>query len=256
MIVNKENTSEVKTHGVTQLKTHGVTLSHPVSRDLLIKITLIGFLALWLNLGVYGQNPDQQDSTLVIEQGVFDSDKPLRCSLNFNIREFRNSKFEEKKIPAILSHYKNDSIAIHKNISIKTRGNSRKEFCYFPPIKLKLKKASFDDPYLDLVKNQKLVTHCKEGNNYEQALLKEYLAYKLYNVLTDKSFRVRLMDMQYIDSENKVKTSNHYAFLIEDIDILAERNNCLKIKQEKLDMSHIDTATMLQISLFQFMIGK
>jgi len=227
-----------------------------IDNKLVLKIFFIGSIAIWINFNVNGQDLDQQDTSLVFQQGIFDSDKLMHCSLTFNIREFRNNKFEAKKIPAVFSHHKSDSIAVHKNISIKARGNSRKKICYFPPIKLKLKKASFDDPYFDLVKNQKLVTHCKVGKNYEQGLLKEYLAYKLYNILTEKSFRVRLIDMTYMDSENKVKTSNHYAFIIEDIDVLADRNNGLKIKQERLDMSHVDTSSMLQISLFQYMIGN
>ena len=37
-----------------------------------------------------------------------------------------------------------------------------------------------------------LTTHCRDSSSYEQYVLKEYLAYRIYNLLTDKSLRVRL----------------------------------------------------------------
>ena len=37
-----------------------------------------------------------------------------------------------------------------------------------------------------------LTTHCHEGAKYEQYVLKEYLAYRIYNLLDAKSLRVRL----------------------------------------------------------------
>ena len=107
---------------------------------------------------------------------------------------------------------------------------------------------------MDQVKNQKLVTHCKSSKSHDQFLFKEYLVYKLHNVFTDMSYKVQLMKMNYIDSEDKVKTISRFAFMIEDIGVVANRNNCMVIKPENLGMIHIERSSMLQLSLFQFMI--
>jgi hypothetical protein len=216
-------------------------------------LSLFGFLSISQS---FAQNQIPQNDSLILQQDVFDDKNFLNCTLTFNIREFTRSKFENKNIGAILSYQKNDSINITREIQIEARGQSRKEICYFPPIKLKLKNTSFDDPYLDQVKNQKLVTHCKSSKNFEQYLLKEYLCYKLFNILTEKSYRVQLMKIKYIDSEEKVKPITRYAFLIEDTEILCERNNCLQVKMDNLGMKHIDTSSMIQFSLFQYMIGN
>lgn len=217
---------------------------------------LIVLLLLLISFTSRGQVIDKNNDSIVVSQGIFDSYDPLHCSLTFDIRKFRKEKFEDKKIPAVLIFHKNDSVSIQKDIYIQARGESRKTICYFPPIKLKLKNTSFDDPYLDRVKYQKLVTHCKSSKNHDQFLFKEYLVYKLYNVFTDKSFRVQLMKMNYIDSEDKVKTIERYAFLIEDSKVLADRNNCLLIKPDNLGMMHIEKSSMMLLSLFQFMIGN
>ncbi len=62
--------------------------------------------------------------------------------------------------------------------------------------------------------------------------------------------------MNYIDSEDKVKASTHLSFLIEDIDVLASRTNSFVLKSKSLRMSHVNKSSMIQLSLFQYMIGN
>ncbi len=231
-------------------------MSFKVKINLCLRGFLAGLLLMLVAQYAKGQNSDQENDSLVIEQEVFSSDDPLQCSLTFNIKKFRKEKMEGNKIPAILTYHKNDSVNISKDIHIEARGQSRKEICYFPPIKLKLKKTSFNDPYLEQVKTQKLVSHCNSSKNFEEYLLKEYLTYKLFNVLTNKSFRVQLMKVNYIDSEDKVKPITRFAFLIEHKKIMAVRNDCMEVNNEKLGMKHVEKSSMIQCSLFQYMIGN
>jgi len=227
-----------------------------VKSNSLANIIIIGLLLIWINPGLLAQNLNEGNDSLVIESNIFDTDNPIYCSLEFNIKEFRKDKFKDKKIPAILTYFKTDSDTISKEIHIEARGESRKKICFFPPIKLRLKNTSFDDPYLDQVKNQKLVTHCNSSKDYEEYLLKEYLTYKLFNILTEVSYRVQLMKIDYIDSKDKVKPVTRYAFLIEHTKILAERNDCLQIKSENLGMKHVEKTSMILFSMFQYMIGN
>lgn len=226
---------------------------------LMSKLNVFFLVLCTLYLGLsqtVAQTTYASNGSLVLDYGIFSSDEPINCSLIFDIKEFRKGKFIGDKLPAILTYHKNDSISIDKDIYIEARGVSRKTICYFPPIKLKLKKTSFDDLYFDQIKNQKLVTHCKNSKDFDQYLLKEYLVYKLYNVLSERSFKVRLMKMNYIDSENKVKPITRYAFLIEDKKVMAQRNNSILLKTETLGMKHINKTDMIQLSLFQFLIAN
>lgn len=69
-------------------------------------------------------------------------------------------------------------------IFIESRGSYRKEICYFPPMKLKLKNATLDDPCLDRVNKLKQVTHSNTPAEYEQYLFTKNLVYKHYKLLT------------------------------------------------------------------------
>jgi hypothetical protein len=100
----------------------------------------------------------------------------------------------------------------------------------------------------------KLVTHCEYGN--EDYLFREYLIYKLYNVLTDNSFRVRLTKITYINTFKKSKPISAYAFLIEPLTLLAERTNTTPIKMANLNQKNILPEIMDRVAIFNYMIGN
>ena len=78
----------------------------------------------------------------------------------------------------------------------------------------------------------------------------------MYNLFTDKSFRVRLVNITYEDSKKKKQTSNQYAFFIENIDALAKRNKCKELNNVKVSMESTNREHMTMIALFQYMIGN
>ena len=102
----------------------------------------------------------------------------------------------------------------------------RNKICYLPPLKIDFSKndlraAGIKGKY----DNLKLVVHCKNGSAYDDFVLREYLAYKIYNELTDISFRVQLVNLSLEDTEGKQKTIETYGFLIENDKELAARLN-------------------------------
>ena len=166
------------------------------------------------------------------------------------------AKYKEDYIPVDLLLHFNDTIDIRKEVRIKTRGEFRKSTCYFSPFWLNINKADVKNKYLQDVKKMKVVTHCKDGERYEEYVLLEYLAYKIYNLLTPVSFRVRLIKMKYVDTGRKNKVSESWAFLIEPEELLAERNEGLVIKNDGLAMAYMRREEMLRAALFQYMIGN
>ncbi len=60
------------------------------------------------------------------------------------------------------------------------------------------------------------MTHCQDRDvRFERFLLKEYLAYRTFNLLTDRSFRVRLARITYTDSKGRRKPITRSGFFIE-----------------------------------------
>lgn len=93
-------------------------------------------------------------------------------------------------------------------------------------------------------------------NSDDQNLLKEFMVYKIYNLITDKSFRVRLLNLNYRDSSGKKKTITDHAFLLEDIKEVAKRNNSTDWTEKKFGGAAIDRRQMETTAIFEYMIGN
>ena len=147
-----------------------------------------------------------------------------------------------------------DSTKVDANITLAARGHFRRDYCQIPPILL-----NFETPasvQLNNLGKLKLVIGCGTGTENEQLILKEYLCYKMYNLIEDKSFRVRLLRVNFLDSRNRSKPFSQYAFLIEDDADMARRNGC-----KKLDVSGINTETthrptMTTVAIFEYMVSN
>jgi hypothetical protein len=156
--------------------------------------------------------------------------------------------------PATFTTTLSDSTKVDDRIILDVRGHFRLGFCYVPPIKLifNYKKES----KLYSLKSLKLVNECKINNEFDQYLLKEYIIYRIYNLLSDMSFRVRLLNLTLVDSAGKKKTIAEHAFLLEDIKTLAERNNCSELKNTRYPTEATDRKQMTMVAIFEYMIGN
>jgi hypothetical protein len=104
--------------------------------------------------------------------------------------------------------------------------------------------------------NVKLVTHCKENSSqFIQYMGKEYTTYKLYSLLSPYSLKVKMVDITYIDNKGQLKPMKNQAFLIEDVLHLAAHFN-MKEFEGRLSEDDIEKENLLQLSVFQFMIGN
>jgi hypothetical protein len=101
-----------------------------------------------------------------------------------------------------------------------------------------------------------LTTHCKTGTQYEQYVLKEYLAYRIYNTLTDKSLRVRLARVTYHDTSGRTEPLERFAFFVEHFDSLAAYHDAVVYKPEQFDVRHADADEMAVLDVFQYLIGN
>jgi hypothetical protein len=199
-------------------------------------------------------NPLEVVDTLQQDFGLFSNTDVLNLTLRFDITNYRKKKPKEEYMDALLTYHINDKDSINKKIRLKSRGEMRNGYCDFPPIRLNFSKADFQKADLKKIDKIKLVTHCEYGN--EEYLFKEYLIYKLYNVLTDTSFRVRLVKIEYINTYKKSKPINTYAFFIEPIEILAARTNSIEVTSVNLTQKNIYPEMMDRAAIFNYMVGN
>ena len=186
---------------------------------------------------------------------IFEDETPMDLTLKYDIKSFIKNKMKGKYLDAELYiHYKD--YTVNKKIRLKARGNNRRQECFFPPIFLNFKTDPIKSTELKGFKKVKLVTHCSSSKAYTEFILKEYLVYKLYNILTDYSFRVKLLNMNYIDTSKKKKHYKRYGVLIEPVELLAERTNSIEIESEVVRGENVLEEETDLVSLFNFMIGN
>jgi hypothetical protein len=185
----------------------------------------------------------------------FNDTSVVNATLTLNIKKVLANKSKEGYIfPATFTCKMGDSLNVNDKISVEVRGHFRRAYCYLPPLKL-IYKNNPSAAFYNL-KSLKLVSPCKVLSRDEQNLLKEFIIYKIYNLITDKSFRARLLNLSYQDSSGEKKTIIEHAFLLEDIKEVAKRNNCADWSEKQVGPEGSDRRQMTIVAIFEYMIGN
>jgi len=102
----------------------------------------------------------------------------------------------------------------------------------------------------------KLVTHCRGSREHQQYVLREYLAYRIANILTPRSFRARLATATYVDSAKGKTLTTRYAIFLEDDDDVARRMEG-KIRDDRGTLyNKLHQEALNQMMIFEFMIAN
>lgn len=201
--------------------------------------------------------PTSEDSSAVYE-GLFNSENPLHLTLKADLKTFKKTAKKENYHPAEMTCTVNENLQITDPVRIKARGVARKVVCSLPPFWLNIRHSGMKaDSLKDLNINRlKMVIRCRSSKSYEHYILREYLVYKLYNLITPYSFRVRLVRLTFEDTAKDNETTEDWAFLIEPMDLMCARLNATNIKSQKLSMRTLNPELMDLVSLFSYMIGN
>lgn len=188
----------------------------------------------------------------------FEETSPLKMTLeaDFSILMNASSIAEEALVykPAQAKIWLNDTLFVFTDIEIRPRGSYRRTECSLPPLMINFKADSIS-PFRPLGK-LKFVWFCTDNYQNEQWVMKEFLTYKIYNALTPLSFNVRAIDFEFRDSRKRIKPLQTFAFLIEDLDDLAKRNQSLPYKQTVTHTEQTDRQQTTLVALFEYMIGN
>ena len=181
----------------------------------------------------------------------------LEMTMTTDVQRFIQSRATDDDQKATISFKKVDGTVHDMAVKIEPRGKFRRLKCEMPPIRLdfskkRLKEQGIKDDFDKL----KLVTHCLDSEESEQEVLREYWAYRLFNQLTEFSFKVQLVRLTCEDSENPDSTSLKYAFLIENDDEMAERLNGEILNSYNFDYRQFNKVQCHNFLLFQYMIGN
>lgn len=209
---------------------------------------VIGTLA--LAIGAWGLRPHARQSIFEHLQET----PQLAMTIESDWSAMLKDKAADVSQDARVTYTTADGKAYSWQAKVKTRGKTRREICDFPPLKLRFEEEDLKAKgMVPSFNSLKLVTQC---NTDEQLLLKEYLAYRLYNHMTNHSFKVHLARVTYRDAEGKVAPFEQYALILENADEMAARLSGHLLENEETSLSKVDAEQYRLLTVFQYMIGN
>lgn len=185
---------------------------------------------------------------------LFASDAPLQLTITGPLAGLIADRENNQAVAGALAGP--DGAALP--VQIKLRGITRRtaEICEFPPLRIDfIGPPPATSPFAG--QNRiKLVTHCRNSPSFQQQLRLEYAAYRMYNLLTPRSFRVRLAKIEYRDSSGRLIISRD-GFFIEDLGDVARRNGLPETRGgERIPVATLNPADAGRYGLFQHMVAN
>ncbi len=155
---------------------------------------------------------------------LFSGDKPVTLKIAFSIRDVKKQTVDTIFTNTMMSFQTADGNWDSIKIDLRARGNFRRKNCFFPPLRIRMKKKDTDGTLFAGNKSLKLVVPCQNAKTSSDLIIKEYLAYQLYEPVTPYHFNTRLVNLTLIDqSAKQPKAYTMKAFFIEDDDLVAKR---------------------------------
>jgi len=209
--------------------------------------SLIALVSLAIPVGVMAQGTAKP---------LFSSDVPIKVTIQGPVGAIvRNAADSVTPRPATLTLA---NPAETHQIQLSPRGLSRRTggICTFPPLRVDISRPPADTSLFKGQKRLKLVTHCQSSPNYQQHLLLEYSAYRILNLMTPLSYRVRLATVDYAEASGKV-TASRWGFFVEDLDDLAKRNGLTEARVgDRITSAQLEPTQAARVALFQYMIAN
>jgi hypothetical protein len=221
------------------------------SRGIAIRGALCSLLAAALACGSLAAGARTKDRPL------FASSEPLAISLHAPWPDItRRSKVDPPPRHAAVLSYVDASGAEHRiDATLETRGVTRKRVCRFPPLRLRFDKAAVQGTVFEGQRSLKMVTHCMPGPQFEQYYVQELLAYRIFNLVTEHSFRARALEVTYVAPGGKEERPK-FAFLIENLKDVERRAGLAHVPQPRFEPDAFDPLALSRFALFQLLIGN
>jgi len=186
--------------------------------------------------------------------GLFDNDSTLKITLSGNLRDLMTDVADNSQNHPVAISYTQNGKEVSINAEAKTRGHFRRTMgnCTYPPLLLQF--TNNDALSSSIFKGQdklKLVMPCV-GDDY---VTREWMIYRIYNLVTPKSFKARLVSVELYDTKKKKSTSPFYGILLEDDKQMAKRNEDVLIKLQ-LRPEQTDSMDFLKMAVFEYLIGN
>ena len=186
---------------------------------------------------------------------LFEDQNPLKIKLSYSNKVIRLETDDTTYVKTNMNYWY-DNKWNDLQVSLRARGNFRRSKCYFPPIKMKIKKSKAEGSLFEGNKNLKLVVPCLLEKEKNDNIIQEFIAYKFYEKISPYYFKTRMVDIEFTEvKKNKTIVHKLKGFLIEDDKRVADRFEG-KSFERYIHPKAMDDMTSVQNSMFQYLIGN
>ncbi|MBV6522266.1 MAG: hypothetical protein MNPFHGCM_02412 [Gemmatimonadaceae bacterium] len=186
---------------------------------------------------------------------LFKSHDPLAFTLIANFRALSRDRdtLSTKRFAArLVVAGTTDTIPMR----LRTRGHYRLAKCSFVPLRMEFTKKTVDGSPFENEKSLKLGTHCQKDDLYEQYVLREYLVYRIQQLVSPIAFRVRLARVTYVDSASMNSQGTYWGLIVESEEHMAARFGGIVRELRRATFDDVEQVPLLGMSLFEYMIGN
>jgi len=204
---------------------------------------------------IYSQETDQKVKLHQVSP-LFDGERSLSITLNYSKKDLLKFTNDSTYIKSSIKYTENDGGIKNMDVEMRARGNYRRTHCYYLPLWIKIKKADSKGSIFEGDKKFKIVLPCLKSKNSNDYIVKEYLAYKIFECLSPYYFEAKLIPI-HLEEEigNKKIDHNLMGVLVQDDKQLAAAFDGGIIKRN-IHPKGQDPISSVRNALFQFMIGN
>jgi hypothetical protein len=188
------------------------------------------------------------------EKPLFASSDPIRITIAGPMSTLARNRAEEPRAGTITVAGTSERLPV----TLSPRGITRRapDVCQFPPLKVRFTSPPPATSVFAGQKSLKLVAHCRTSEAFQQYVLLEYATYRMLNVLSPASFRVRLAQIDFVDEDGRPFITR-YGFFVEDLGDVARRNGMREAKlPELIPITSLSPRHAALYALFQDMIAN
>ena len=188
---------------------------------------------------------------------LFAATDPLTITLVSDFKKINKDRVADSRIPHA-GKLKIGDVEIP--VTLNARGHLRRmaRTCDYVPLRIEFNKPKKEAKATIFARQDalKLVVQCAGGNDFEQFIYREHLAYRMFNVITTSSFRTRLARVTYVDSVNGKTMGTRMAMFLEDESGVARRMEGRIVDLPRLLFADVSMDTLMPMMIFEYMIGN
>ncbi len=184
---------------------------------------------------------------------LFDDNAVIDVELIGPIGSLIKKKDDSTEVPFVLK-----SNGTEQHVQVRVRGKSRLRVCKFPPLRFNFSESNTERTVFAGQNKLKLVTHCRSNDASQVDALQEFAVYRIFNIISDIGYRVRLLRITYRDTDERRKDEvlERYGFLLESDDELAARVGGHPVNVTGISLRSLDEDHAAAVYVFQYLIGN